>query len=81
MKLLSKEALPAILPLKRGRDTKLRLMLLRTQVGEGVFMPKEEWVGKSSPYYIVARVKKTHGFVFEYGMEYDGSGWKFRRVK
>lgn len=81
MEKIESDRLPALLPVKRGRDTKLRLALLGLQVGEGLFMAKEEWKRKNSPYYVVARIKKTHGFTYEYGMRDDGKGWLFRRVK
>lgn len=81
MKKLGKDEIPEQMPVKRGRDTKLRLMLLSLEVGEGLFMPKEEWKRKNGPYYVIARIKKTHGFRYEYGLKADGSGWLFRRVR
>jgi hypothetical protein len=80
MEKLKKEELPDLLPVKRGRDTLLRTQLLQLQVGEGVFMPKEEWKRKNTPFYVIAQLKKTKGLRFEYGMKTDGTGWLFRRV-
>lgn len=79
MEKISKEDAAGMLPIKRGRDTKLRGVLLTLEVGEAVFLPKEEWKRKNTPYYVVARIKKTHGFLYEYGMKLDNSGWLFRR--
>ena len=73
--------MPQQLPVKRGRDTRLRVGLLTLEVGDGLFLPKEEWKRKSSPAFVVARLKKTHSLWFEYGLKTDGSGWLFRRVK
>jgi hypothetical protein len=80
MQKIAKEDLPAILPTRGGRDTKLRVNLLQLAVGEGLFMTNEEWKRKNPPYKIVARIKKTHGFRYEYGLKGDGSGWLFRRI-
>jgi hypothetical protein len=81
MKIIEKDKVPDILPVKGGRETLLRVMLLQVKVGEALEMGKEEWLGKNPPYKIVAKVKKTHGFEFKYGKKADGSGWIFKRVK
>lgn len=81
MEKISKEEMPQQLPVKRGRDTRLRGGLLALEIGEGLFLPKEEWKRKSSPAFVVARLKKTKGVHFEYGLKTDNSGWLFRRVK
>lgn len=73
--------MPEKLPIKRGRDTHLRGALIQLEVGEGLFLPKEEWKRKSSPAFVLARLKKSLGLQFEYGLKTDGSGWMFRRVK
>ena len=80
MKKLKETELPEILPVYKGRDTKLRVMLLNLQVGEGIELPLQEWKRKNPPYKIARRIKKTHGFVYEYGLKRDGTGWLFRRV-
>lgn len=80
MEKIDKANMPALLPVKRGRDTHLRVGLLSLQVGDGLFLPKAEWKRKSSPAFVVSRLKKTHGLRFEYGRKADGSGWLFRRV-
>jgi hypothetical protein len=80
MEKLLKEAIPTILPVKQGRETKLRKTLMELNIGEGLFMPKTEWTSRSSPAYVVARLKKTHKLRFEYGMKTDGTGWIFRRL-
>jgi len=78
---LNKEEIPTVLPISKGRNTALRVELLQLQVGEACFLPKADWKTKNGPYYVVARIKKTHGFLYEYGLKTDGSGWLFRRVK
>lgn len=80
MKKIGKDEMPDVLPVKRGRDTPLRVALLGLAIGEGVFLPKDEWHRKNSPFYVVARIKKTLGHRYEYGLKPDGSGWLFRRV-
>jgi hypothetical protein len=80
MRKLSPEETPEILPLKSGRSTQLRTLLLQLAVGEVAFMPKEEWKTKNGPSFIVAHIKKTHGFLYAYGSMTDGSGWMFKRV-
>jgi hypothetical protein len=80
MEYIKAEDLPPLLPLKKGRSTNLRIMLLTLKVGDGLFMAKEEWKTKTGPYFIVARIKKTHGFRYTYGMKPDGSGWLFCRI-
>jgi hypothetical protein len=81
MKKIPKEEMPQQLPVKRGRDTRLRGALVQLEVGEGLFLPKEEWKRKSSPAFVVARLKKTLNLRFEYGQKTDGTGWLFKRVK
>ncbi len=81
MKKFKKDEAPAQLPICRGRSTLLRSQLLQLQVGEVLFLAKEEWKSKSGPTYIVGHIKKTHSYLFEYGLKTDGSGWLFRRVK
>lgn len=40
MEKIGKEDMPKRLPVKQGRETKLRLMLLELEIGEGVFNRK-----------------------------------------
>jgi len=80
MEIIRKENVKGNMPIKRGRDTKLRLGLLELEVGDELFLPKEEWKRKNGPYYVVARIKKTHGFRYRYAMKLDNTGWLFRRV-
>lgn len=80
MEFIKKEDLPAMLPVKRGRDTKLRIALLQLEVGDGIFLPKEEWKRKNTPSYVVLAIKRTHQRTFEYGFKSDGTGWLFRRT-
>jgi len=68
------------LPVSRGRNTLLRARLLELEIGEILFMPREEWKTKNGPYYIIRNIKKSTGRRFEYGMKTDGTGWLFRRV-
>lgn len=76
---IPKEEMPEILPVSRKRNTLLRTELLQLKVGEGYFLPRSEWKGKSSPAHVIARLKKL-GIQFDYGFKTDGSGWLFRRV-
>lgn len=80
MKKLTPEETPEVLPLKRGRSTQLRTLLLQLAVGEVAYLPKEEWKTKNPPAHIVSHIKKTHGYRYEYGMKADGTGWLFRRT-
>ena len=73
--------MPLQLPVKRGRDSYLRGALLGLNVGEGLFLPKEEWKRKNSPAYVVSYLKRTLGLRFEYGFKSDGTGWLFRRLE
>jgi hypothetical protein len=77
---LNKDEMPAILPLSRKGNTVLRVMLLQLEIGEGLFLPKEDWKAKNGPRFIVAGVTKTHGFRYEFGWKADGTGWLFRRT-
>lgn len=81
MKKIAKEDMPQLLPVKRGRDTRLRGALLSLEVGEGLFLPKEEWKPKRGPASVISRLKKTSEMRFEYGKKIDGTGWLFRRIK
>ncbi|MBI1287945.1 MAG: hypothetical protein GC178_10230 [Flavobacteriales bacterium] len=81
MRKLSKDEIPEVLPIVRGRNTMLRVMLLQLEVGEILFMPNEEWKAKSSPRYVVNAIKKKHPHRFEYGKKTDGTGWLFKRIK
>jgi len=78
---LSKEEVPAILPIKRRRMTLLRAELEQLQVGEVLFLPRAEWKTKNSPYYIINSIKKKWGMQYDWGLKTDGSGWMFRRIK
>jgi hypothetical protein len=69
------------LPVSKGRNTLLRASMLQCKVGDVIFLPNEDWKTKNTPYYVVGRVKKTHGFLFEWGKSIDQSGWWFSRVK
>lgn len=80
MEKMQKEELSGVLPVKRGRDSNLRIMLLQLETGEGLKMKASEWHRKTTPYYIVAGIKKTHQRTFEYGLRPDGSEWLFRRL-
>ena len=80
MQILKKEEMPKILPIKGGRDSKLRVMLLQLEIGEGLFMSHEEWKRKKPPYQVVSYIKKSHGRLFKYGKKADGSGWIFKRI-
>jgi hypothetical protein len=81
IKKLNKDETPSILPVSRGRNTMLRAMLLQLEIGESLFMPREDWKSKNSPFYIIAYIKKTKGFLYDYGFKIDGTGWLFKRVK
>jgi hypothetical protein len=81
IKILSKEETPTILPISKGRNTLLRTMLLQLEVGQVLFLPKEDWKTKNSPFYIVSAIKKKFGMQYEYGRKVDGTGWLFRRTK
>lgn len=80
MKKISKEEMPVILPVRRKRMTTLRTQLEQLAIGEGLFLPKEEWNAKSSPSFIVAGIRKKSGYLYEWGFKTDGSGWLFRRL-
>lgn len=80
MEKIAKEDMPAVLPVRRKRNTLLRSMLLQLEVGEGLFMPREEWKAKNPPAYVVADIRKSHGHRYDYGLRTDGTGWLFRRV-
>lgn len=58
----------------------LRVKLLELQIGEGIFLPRDEWRTKNSPAYVISYIKKTHNYRFEYGFKTDGTGWLFKRV-
>ena len=77
---ISKNDMPLILPVSRSRSTVLRTQLMQLEVGEGFFLPKSEWLTKSSPTHVIGYLKKTHGMRFEYGFKTDGTGWLFKRV-
>ncbi len=57
---LKKEDLPEILPVKRTRMTLQRVALERLEIGEGYFLPREEWKTKNTPYYIVSAIRKKN---------------------
>jgi hypothetical protein len=75
-----KEDTPQQLPVVRGRSTLLSAMLLQLEVGESLFLPREDWKTKNGPYYIIAYLRKTTSFRFDYGLKTDGSGWLFKRI-
>ena len=77
---INKEDLPEILPVKRKRLTALRAELEALQIGEGYFLPKQDWKAKNPPYFVVSGIRKKTGRQYEYGFKTDGTGWLFRRV-
>ncbi len=81
IRILSKEETPDILPVRKGRNTYLRTMLLQLKVGQVLWLPKEDWKTKNGPFYIVSAIKKKYGFLYEYGKKTDDSGLLFRRTK
>jgi len=80
IKKLDKSEVPEILPIRRGKDTLLRTMLLKLEVGETLFLPKQDWKAKTGPYYIVSKIKQKFGYRYEHGPKDDGTGWLFRRI-
>jgi hypothetical protein len=64
---------------KTGRDSVLRKWLLELKPGEVLQIEKEDWQKKNTPYYIIARLKKTANLRFEYKRTLSG-GWIFRRL-
>lgn len=81
IKKLSKEETKSELPVSRGRNTLLRVMLLQLEIGESLFLPLDDWKTKTKPYHVVARIKKSKGYEYDYGFKIDGTGWLFKRVK
>jgi hypothetical protein len=80
MQKLKKEEMPTILPIASKRSTLLRVTLLQLEIGEGLFLPRDEWKAKNSPRFIVVAITKSHGFRYEFGWKSDGTGWLFRRT-
>lgn len=80
MQKLNPDEIPEILPVSRGRNTMLRTQLLQLKVGEALFLPREEWKAKSTPYYVVNYLKRKDGYRFDYGFKTDGTGWLFKRI-
>ncbi len=78
---LENDQIPEHLPISRSKNTMLRVGLLALKVGEVLFLPKDEWRAKNTPYYIVRYIKKTHGYRFDYGFKTDGTGWLFKRIE
>ncbi len=78
--IIPKEEAPEILPVSRGRNTLLRVMLMQMKVGEILVLPKEDWKTKNSPRYIIAYLRKKTSLRYDYGKSIDGKGWQFRRV-
>lgn len=58
----------------------LRVQLLQLQVGEVLFMGKEEWKTKTSPRFVVYAITKKYSMRYEYGRTIDGTGWLFKRI-
>lgn len=77
---IEKTDMPRMLPVKRKRMTVLRAELEALEIGEGYFLPREDWKAKNPPYSIVRDIRKKTGRQFEYGFKTDGSCWLFRRV-
>lgn len=77
---VNKDEVPEVLPVSRGRNTLLRAHLLQLEVGETLFLPREEWKTKNTPYYIVRYLKKKNHYQFDYGFKTDGTGWLFKRI-
>jgi len=75
-----KDETPQRLPVSKGKSSLLRAMLLELEVGESLFLPREEWKTKNGPYYIIAYLKRTTGHRFDYGFKTDGTGWLFKRI-
>jgi len=71
---------PQRLPVSKGRSTLLRAMLLELEVGESLLLPRADWKTKNGPYYIIAYLKKTTSYRFDYGFKTDGTGWLFKRI-
>jgi len=80
MRILEDNEIPEVLPVNRGRNTILRAMLLQMEVGQVLFLPREEWKTKNTPRYIVAAIKKKFPHRFDYGFKIDGTGWLFKRI-
>lgn len=67
MKILSVMEAKDIIPVIRGRETKLSSKLKQLKVGEALFMADKEWKTKSTPYRVANNIAKRHGWEFEQG--------------
>lgn len=80
MKIFNATEAKDIIPIIRGRETKLSSKLKQLKVGEALFMANNEWKTKSTPYRVANNISKRHGWEFEQGRMPDGSGWVFKRI-
>jgi hypothetical protein len=80
MKIIPKGTINGMLPIKKGKDSKLRAMLLQLEVGDTLEIDKSEWTRKKPPYHIVGHIKRKLNRTFLYNQKLDESGWMFQRL-
>jgi hypothetical protein len=81
MKKLTKEEVAQHGIIKNGRTTKIRIMLMELQIGEGFIIERGiDWKAKTPPYRIVNYFAKKSKRSFVSGQTADKKGWIVKRT-
>ncbi|MCB0754355.1 MAG: hypothetical protein H6602_12595 [Flavobacteriales bacterium] len=65
----------------RGRRSAFAAAVLRLEVDEVLYLPKEEWKKTYHPSQTIYTIKKRYNRKFELLTEVNDKGWTVRRLK
>ena len=80
MKKLSKEESENIVPIKRGRESRLSANMKQLKVGESLFIESKEVTNRNSMYKTMRNVASKLGWKIQSGFMPDGSGYIVERI-
>jgi hypothetical protein len=65
----------------RGRQSAFSRAVTQLEVGEVLFLPKEEWKKKYHPSRTIYTIKKRYNRQYKLLTEANGTGWAVERLK
>ena len=80
MKKISQEEFEAMNLVGHGRQSAFSRAVMQLEVGEVLYLPKEEWKKKYHPSKSVYTIAKRHNRKFEVLSEVNNKGWTVKRI-
>ncbi len=79
MRILEMEEANQMLPVS-NRGSRFLRALIGLKSGQALFIEREEWKRKHSPFYMARLLERKHGFV-QYECVVVAGGWLIKRMK